>query len=113
AFAQIDRPVRAETFDRLAGRGIQADQVIAAINKDAQLVARRAVAPRGDAAVDEAGAVRRLAILVRFWIVAPQLGAGVGVRPDDAVIRRAEVEHVVDHDRRRLEIAGARAEGFE
>ena len=38
------------------------------------------VAPRGDAAMDEAGAVRRLAVLVRFRIERPQLGAGLGVR---------------------------------
>ena len=111
--AQIEHAVRAEAVDEAAGRGVEADQVVAAVDEDAQLVAVGAVAPRGDAAMHEAGAVGRLAVFVRFRIERPQLGAGVGVQRDDAVVGRAQVEHVVDHQRRRLEVAGARAERLE
>src|SRR6185295_4510679 len=54
--AQIDDPARAERLDRLAGRRVEADQAIAAVDEDAELVARGAIAPRRDAAVYEAGA---------------------------------------------------------
>ena len=109
--AQVEHAVRRRSVStRRAGGRVEADQVIAAVDEDAQLVAVGGVAPRRDAAVHEAGAVGRLAVLVGLRIERPQLGAGLGVQRDDAVVRRAEVQHVVDHQRRRLEVAGARAE---
>ena len=70
----------------------------------------RAVAPRGDAAMHEARAVRRLAGLVRLRIVRPELAPGRRVERDDAVVRRAEIQRVADHERRRLELPRARGE---
>src|SRR5216684_3855073 len=59
--AHVDDAARPETLDRAPGGGVQTDQPIPAVHEDAKLVAGGAVPPRGDAAVHEAGAVRRLA----------------------------------------------------
>ena len=56
AFANIDDAVVAERLDRLSGFRVEADQAIAAVQEDAQLVA---VAPRGDSAMDEPLSARR------------------------------------------------------
>src|SRR5262249_35912241 len=72
--AQSDEAVLAERVDRRAGRGIEADETIAAVDEYAQRVVAAGIAPRGDAAMHEAGAVRRLAVLVGFRIVRPLLG---------------------------------------
>src|SRR5712691_2966017 len=60
AAAQVDDAARPETLDRAPGGGVQTDQPIPAVHEEAKLVAGGAVPPRGDAAVHEAGAVRRL-----------------------------------------------------
>jgi hypothetical protein len=106
-FAQIGPAVIAERLHRQAGFRVEADQVVAAVHEDSQPVA---IAPRGDAAVHEALPACRRAIFVGFRIVRPQLAARFGIERDDAVVRRAEIQHVVDHDRRVLERAGRRAE---
>ena len=71
------------------------------------------VAPRGEAAVHEAGAVRRLSIGVGARIERPLLPPRLRVERDDAVVRRRHVQDVVDHQRRVLEVAGPRAELLE
>ena len=60
--------------------------------------------------MNEARAVWRLPVLERLGIVAPQLAAVARVERNDAVVRRAHIEHVIDHQRRVLERAGLRAE---
>src|SRR5262249_35809892 len=108
--AQIDDAVGAEARYGTTGTGVEADQTVAAVDEDPQRVAVAGVAPGGDASVDEACPVRALASLVRLWMVGPQLAAGLGVERDHAVVRRTDVEHAVDHDRRRLKVTRARAE---
>ena len=92
----------------MARRRVERDQVPAAVHEDPPLAA---VGPRRDAPMNESGAVRRLSRGVRLRIVRPQLGARVRVERDDAIVRRAEKERVAHHQRRRLEVAGARAIG--
>src|SRR5687767_5111400 len=58
----------------------------------------------------EALSVWRLAVFVGFRVVAPQLLTRRRVERRNLVVRRAQVEHVVDHERRILKRAGARAE---
>ncbi len=110
ALAQVGDAARAETLDGPARRRVEAEQAIAAVDENPQRTAGRAVSPGGHAAVHETGAVGRLAVFVRLGIERPPLSAGVGIQGDDPVVRRAEVQHVIDHQRRRLKIARPRAE---
>jgi hypothetical protein len=57
ALAQIENAMRAEAVDELSGCRIDAEETVAAVDEDAQLVAVGTIAPRGDSAVHEAGAV--------------------------------------------------------
>ena len=108
--AEIDDAVAAERVDDAASSRIETDQAVAAVDEDPERVACRMVAPRCHAAVHEATAVGRLTVLVCFGIERPALRAGIGVQRDDAIVRRAEVQHVVDHQRRRLKFARTGAE---
>ena len=71
---EIDDARVAERANRLSRRGVERDQVPAAVHEDPPLLA---VGPRRDAAMDEAGAVRRLTRRVRLGIVLPELLARV------------------------------------
>jgi len=100
--ADVDHAVAAERVDRQSGLRVETDQPIARVQENAQ---RAAVAPRGDAAMHESLSARDRPVLVRFRIVGPQLPARHGIEGDDAVVGRAEIQHVLDHDRRHLERA--------
>ena len=83
------------------------NQPMAGVEEDPQ---RAAVAPRRHPAVDEPLAACRLAVVVGLGIERPQLAAGGRVEGGHPVVRRAHVEHAVNHERRVLERAGKRAE---
>ena len=101
ALHQVDPAVVAEVADRLAGAGVHRDQVrLAGAPEDAGIVA---VAPVGETA--RAVAVRRVAALVGSRIVHPDGFAGAGVDRRRLVERGGQVEHAVDHQRRRLQAA--------
>ncbi len=112
----VDRPSKlrdethhsgvAKALDQFSGRRIDRQQLPAAVHEDPALTTIR---PRGHAAVDEPGAVGRLSGIVGPGVVRPELRATVGVERDDAVVRRAQIERVVDHQRRRLKVPGADA----
>src|SRR5581483_1347968 len=110
ASAQIDAAAVAEGRHRRTRRRVETEQSVPAVEKCTQLAV---VAPRGETAMDEPGAIRRLTVFVRLRIEAPDLSTGVGVERDDAVVRRGEIEHVVDGERRRFERARTRAEPVE
>ena len=105
--ADVDRAVAAEGIDRQAGLRVEAEEVIPAVHEDAQPVA---VAPGGDAAMDETLPARRRAFFVGLGIEHPQLAACLRVERRYAVVRRAHVQHVIDHERRVLEGPWRRAE---
>src|SRR5436190_22468393 len=71
--AEIDDAVRAERLDDLTGCRVEADEPVAAVDEDPQLVAGRAVAPGRDTAVHEPRPIRRLSVFVRFRIEGPEL----------------------------------------
>ena len=106
-FAEVDLAAGAERRHRQPGPGVEADQAMPGVQEDAQ---GAAVAPGSDAAMDEALAAGRLARLVRLRIERPELLAGRRLERDHAVVRRAHVEHAVDHQRRVLERARKGAE---
>jgi len=105
--ADVDRAANAERFHRLPRLRVEADEVIAAVDEDAELVA---VLPRGDAAMDESLPARHRPLFVGLRVVGPQLAPRFRVECDHAVVRRAQVDDVVDHDRRVLERARRRLE---
>src|SRR5262249_10658204 len=104
---QIDDARVAEGLDRLAGRGVDRDQVPTTVDEDPTLFS---VGPRRDAAVAEARAVRGLTGGVRLGIISPEFLTRRRVERDDTVVRRAQKERVTQHERRRLEISRTRAE---
>ena len=103
---QIDDSVVAKAGHGFASLGIERDQVGAAVHDNAELPRLR-IAPRSDAAMDEAGAVGDLAVDVGFRVVGPFLMAGGGVEGDHAVVRRADVHDSVDHQRSGFEHSGS------
>src|SRR5262245_46650076 len=76
-----------------------------AVEEHAHLIA---VAPYCRAAQFPPAARQDLPELIRGAVEAPALFAGFGVERSDAVVRRGDVERAVDHQRRRLELAGYR-----
>ena len=100
--------VIAEGRDRRAVGRVERIQAVAAVDEDAHVAAR---APHRDAPVLEAArgpAVRPGA--PRLGVERPELLAGLGVQRDDPRVHRRHVDDVVDHQRHRLEAAGARPE---
>jgi len=106
ALGEVDLAVPAEGRDGLTGLRVQRDEAVARVEEDADVVP---VPPCGDSAVDEALSARRLAVLVGFRVVAPQLAPGLGLESGHLVVGCAHIEHAVDHQRRVLERAGPRA----
>src|SRR5215207_5131928 len=104
---EVHLAVRAERRNRPTGRRVERDQPPATRDEDPPLLP---VAPRGDAAVYEPGAVRRLSRLVRLRVVGPVFPPGRGVERDDAIERRAEVQRVADGEWRHLKLPGPRGE---
>jgi hypothetical protein len=107
---QVDLAAVAERSHAFSGCGVERDQAIAAVDEDPQRVA---VAPGGDAAMHEALPAGRLPIVVGLRVVLPQLAPGRGIERNNAVVRRADVEHAVDHQRRCLKRARERAQILE
>src|SRR6266540_5655591 len=100
---QIDFALVAKAWNGLARRGIQRDQPPAAVHEQPPLAFAE---PHGDSAVDIAGTVWDLSPVVSAWIERPQLLSAVGIQRHDAVVRRAQVHHVVDDDGSDLEAGG-------
>ena len=101
ALHQVDPAVVAEVAHRLPGAGVDRDQVrLARAPEDAGVVA---VAPPGEAA--RPVGVRRVAGQVGLRVVHPEGLAGAGVDRRRLVEGRGQVEHPVDHQRRRLQAA--------
>src|SRR5213593_2446172 len=94
----------AKTADQLTRSGVDREETIVAVHENARLVT---LAPERNSAVlvveVNAGTVQ-----VGLRIEAPQLFASFRVQRDDAVERRTDVQHVVDHERGSLKISGLR-----
>jgi hypothetical protein len=95
---------RRERRHRLAALRIDRKETLPAGNEDPGVAPF--TAPVGDAAAVQPGAAQRRALFVGSRIEQPELLAGIGIERDDLVKRRARIQHVVDHDRRRFEPAG-------
>ena len=93
-----DAAALAESRHRSTGVAVNGVQPVAAVDEDAEVAA---AAPDGYAPVLEA--VVRVSALVRLWIEDPQLFTRLRVERRHAVVHRREIQHVVDHHRRRLE----------
>ncbi len=104
AFGEIDDAACTEARHQGAGFRVETKQPISAVHEDSQ--AAGGVAPCGNAPVDEASPIWRLAILERLRIEAPQLLARRRVECHDTVVGRAHVEHVLNHQRCVLKRAG-------
>ena len=105
--AQVDDPVVAERRHHLTGRRVETEQAVPARQEDAQVLA---VPPHRHPAVTEAAAERRHAVGVGPGVEDPLDGAGGGVQRGDAVVVRAHIHRVVDHERRAGEVPGHGAE---
>lgn len=105
--AEIDDALHAEGGHGLPGLGVEANQPVARVEEEPQLPA---VAPGRKAAMHEPGAVGRRPVRVRPRVKRPLLLPRLGVERDDAVVLRRDIQHVIDHQRRVLEVTGARAE---
>ena len=99
ALHQVDPAVVAEVADRLSGAGVDPDQVrLARPPEDPGVVA---VGPVGQTA--RPVPVRRVAPEVGLRVVHPEGLAGAGVDRRRLIEGGREVEHAVDHQRRRLQ----------
>ena len=99
---QIDPAVVAEVADGVAGAGVDRDEVrLARAPEDAGVLV--AIAPVRQTA--RTVGVRRVASLVGLRIVHPERLAGAGIDRRRLVQRGGQVEHAVDHQRRRLQAA--------
>ena len=92
--------VFAERRNRLAGLGVEREQPMTAAQENADVVA---VAPERRAAQLPAARRQQLSELVGFAVEPPQLLAVLSVNRRDAVVRRRDVEHTVEHQRRAFE----------
>ncbi len=108
--AGVDHAVETEAGDRLPRFGIEAEQAITARQKDAQLVAVLRIPPCRHPAMPESAGQERHPDFVGARVVDPLHRAGFGIERCDAVVVRRHVDDVVDHDRRRGEVARHRAE---
>ena len=97
----------AERDDGLAGRGVEAEELIARVEQHAQLVAVLRVTPKRRRAVLEPGA-GNAAERHGSTVETPQLPAGLRVERRGVVVGRRDVEHAVDHQRLVLEPVGRR-----
>ena len=105
---QIDVTAASEVGARRSGPRIERDEPRVErrfVNAPAARLVRAAsgIEPCRDAAIDQTVAVARR--LVDLRIVGPSLLACFRIERDDAIERRAEVQDLVDDDRRRLEAA--------
>lgn len=100
---QIDLAPVPEAGDRLAGGRVECNQPPAAVHEDAPLAWSR---PHRHTAMHVARAVGHLSPVRCAWVEVPDLLAALGVERDDAVVGRAQVHHVVEHERSHLECAG-------
>ena len=110
---QIDATVLAERRDRLARARVECDQLADACRDEDALLGAAAdfAGPVRDAAMLPTGVRGPTSSLVGARIENPARRPGAGVDRRDLAERSGGVEHAVDHDRRRLEIAGTLARG--
>ena len=96
--------VLTKTGDQLPRPGIDREQPVVAVHEDAPLAA---LAPGGDTAMVVVEVDAR-AVQVGLRIERPSFRARFRVQRNDTIERRAQVQHVVDHEGRRLKIPGLR-----
>jgi hypothetical protein len=99
-FGEIDDTVSPEASHRATCSRVEADESVTAGQDDSQGAVL--VAPRCHTAMNEAGAIGRLSILEWLGIVSPDRCATSWIERNDSVVRRADIEHVIDHQGRRL-----------
>ena len=106
-FLQADAPVIAEVRGQQPGASIHRGQV--AISRPPDYPRLFAVLPVGHPAVVPGRRQRRTARLVDAWIVDPERLARAGIDRGRLVQRGGQVQHAVDHQRRRRQAGDARA----
>ena len=93
-----------KTAHQLTRSCVDREETIVAVHENARLVA---VTPEGNSAMLVIE-INTRTVQVGFRVEAPQLFAGFGIQSDHTVERRAQIKHVVDHERRNLKIPGLR-----
>src|SRR5262249_20698961 len=105
ALAEIDLSVTSEAWAGCPGRGVERDEPrVDGCDEDAPTTGatrtRVGIEPGGPPGRGDDG---ETALGIEVRVVAPALGPRLGVEGDDAVVRCAEKQCVVHHERRGLE----------